>query len=204
VSWKRPDGTVRVTQETAYPQKSSTRLTVRSAAGANFALKVRLPWWATKGAEVKINQAKVEASAAPGTYLALERKWKDGDVVEIAMPMSLYAEPINDDPNLVAVMYGPMVMAGLVFNDTAFKGDKQNVAMWLEPASGTELARSDRVAKYGDSLPDEVSHPSYEVGLRRERIALTFKTKSPNPLVQFVPLYQVTYQPYGIYFRVTD
>jgi hypothetical protein len=101
-------------------------------------------------------------------------------------------------------MYGPMVMAGLVFTDAAFKGDKQNVAGWLEAATGTDLAIGDRIPKTMDSLPDEISHPSYEVGLRRERIALTFKTKSPNLPVQFVPLYQVTYQPYGIYFRVTD
>jgi DUF1680 family protein len=136
--------------------------------------------------------------------MTLERKWKVRDVVEISMPMSLYAEPINDDPNLVAVMHGPMVMAGLVFNDTAFKGDKSNVPSWLEAASGSELAVGDRVPKTGDSLPDEISHPSYTVGLRRERIPLTFKTKSPNLPVQFVPLYQVTYQPYGIYFRVTE
>jgi hypothetical protein len=77
-------------------------------------------------------------------------------------------------------------------------------ASWLEPATGTDLTIGDCAPKTGDSLPDEISHPSYEVGLRRERIALTLKTKPPNLPVQFVPLYQVTSQPYGIYFRVTD
>lgn len=204
VTWKKADGAVRVMQETAFPQKSSTRLTIKSAGGGVFALKVRVPWWAKKGVEVKINQAKTDVAAAPGSFMTIQRKWKDLDVVDISMPMSLYAEPINDDPNLIAVMYGPMVMAGLVFNDTAFKGDKNAVASWLETAPGTELAIGDRIPKTADSLPDEISHPSYEAGLRRERLALTFKTKSPNLPVQFVPLYQVTSQPYGIYFRVTE
>ncbi len=204
VTWSRAGGAVRVVQETAFPQKSSTRLSVNSAGSGTFALKVRAPWWAKNGVEVKINQARTDVAASPGSFMTIQRKWKDGDAVEISMPMSLYAEPINDDPNLVAVMYGPMVLAGLVFTDTAFKGDKNDVASWLEAAPGNELAIGDRVPKTGDSLPDEISHPSYTVGLRRERIALTFKTKSPNMPVQFVPLYQVTSQPYGIYFRVTD
>ena len=204
VAWKRPEGIVRVAQDTGYPQKATTRLTIKAAGSGTFGLKVRVPWWAKKGVEVKVNQVKVDVQAAPGSFMTLTRRWKDQDVIDVSMPMSLYAEPINDDPDLVAVMYGPMVMAGLVFGDTAFKGDKSNMASWLEPAAGNELAIGDRVPKTGDSLPDEISHPSYEVGLRRERIELTFKTKSPNLPVKFVPLYQVTSQPYGIYFRVTE
>ncbi len=56
----------------------------------------------------------------------------------------------------------------------------------------------------GDSLPDYVSHPSLEAGLPRQRFALTFKARSPNPLAKFTPLYRVTTQLYGIYFRVTN
>lgn len=204
VTWNRAGGAVRATQETDFPQKSSTRLTIKAAGPGTFGLKVRVPWWAKQGVEVKINQTKADVDAAPSSFMTIERKWRDGDVVEISMPMSLYTDPINDDPNLVAVMYGPMVMAGLVFDKTAFQGDKTDVASWLERAPGDELAIGDRVPKTGDSLPDEISHPSYEVGLQRKRIALTFETKPPNLPVKFVPLYQVTSQPYGIYFRVTD
>jgi hypothetical protein len=91
-----------------------------------------------------------------------------------------------------------------VFGDTAFKGDKNDVGSWLEPASGDELVLGPRILKTGDSLPDEISHPSFEAGLRHERIALTFRTKSPNLPVNFIPLSQVTSQPYGVYFRVTE
>jgi len=204
VTWKRSDGVVRVVQETGYPQKAATRLTIKASGSGSFALKVRVPWWAKKGVEVKVNQVKTDVQATPGSFMTLQRKWKDQDVIEISMPMSLYAEPINDDPNLVAVMYGPMVMAGLVFGDTAFKGDKNDVGSWLEPASGDELVLGPRILKTGDSLPDEISHPSFEAGLRHERIALTFRTKSPNLPVNFIPLSQVTSQPYGVYFRVTE
>jgi DUF1680 family protein len=204
VTWNRAGGVVRVTQETDYPQKSSTRLTIKAAGPGTFGLKVRVPWWAKQGVEVKINQAKIDVQTTPSSFMTIQRKWKDQDVVEISMPMRLSADPINDDPDLVAVMYGPMVMAGLVFDDTAFKGDKTDVASWLERAPGNDLVIGDRLPKTGDSLPDEISHPSYEAGLRRERIALTFETKSPNLPVKFIPLYQVTSQPYGIYFRVTE
>lgn len=58
-----------------------------------------------------------------------------------------------------------------------------------------------RMRLTGDSLPDYVSHPNFEAGLPRQRFALTFKARSPNPLAKFTPLYQVTIQPYGNLFQ---
>lgn len=58
-----------------------------------------------------------------------------------------------------------------------------------------------------DQLPvypvsDLHSSPYIETQTPRDRIALTFQTQAPNPLVKFIPLYQVLSEPYGIYFPV--
>lgn len=47
----------------------------------------------------------------PGSYLAIRRTWKDGDRVEIELPMGTRMEAMPDDPHKVAMMKGPLVMA---------------------------------------------------------------------------------------------
>ena len=59
-------------------------------------------------------------------------------MVETSMPMSLYAAPIDDYPDLIAVMYGPIALADLDFGDWSFKGDRNNLDSWIESARGDE------------------------------------------------------------------
>jgi hypothetical protein len=112
---------------------------------------------------------------------------------------------------MIAVMYGPLVMAGLVFEDVEFRGDRNNLDSWLERAPEEERPRVSHLRVVHDQLPSTVypehfrsyySDPFHEVTLPRERIALTFQTRPPNPRVKFVPLYEILEWPYGIYFRV--
>ena len=207
VTWRRPSSVVRLVQSTKYPEVSSTQLTVRISEPSRFGLKVRVPWWATNGVEVKVNQSRVEVDASPGTYLALKRTWKDQDVVTVSMPMSLYTEPLIDDPDLVAVFYGPTILAGLVFDDVTFAGNKSNPKSWIVPATGEERVLASHMLLVNDRLPNPATSgyytsPFMETKIERERIPLTFQTSSPNPRVQFIPLYQVLSRSYGLYFRV--
>jgi hypothetical protein len=50
--------------------------------------------------------------AEPGSYLTLNRLWKAGDKIEVALPMHLHAEALPDEPLTQAFLYGPMVLAG--------------------------------------------------------------------------------------------
>src|SRR4029077_5978405 len=76
------------------------------------AVKLRVPSWATQGVTVKINGEAVESAAAPGSYVTLQRECKDADRVEYSMPMSLHIHRAADMADSVAVMYGPIVLAG--------------------------------------------------------------------------------------------
>jgi Beta-L-arabinofuranosidase, GH127 len=53
-------------------------------------------------------------------YIVIGREWKDGDVLEVDMPMKITTEDLNDyrseKQNLKAVMMGPFQMAGLTEN----------------------------------------------------------------------------------------
>ena len=50
--------------------------------------------------------------ASPGSYLTLNRTWKEGDRVEVRLPMSLRMETLPGDNTQQAAMYGPLVLAG--------------------------------------------------------------------------------------------
>jgi DUF1680 family protein len=108
---------VKLTQDTRFPSEEGTALTVRTAKPAAFALRVRVPYWATGSNVASLNGKSLEGFASPGGYYVLDRTWKDGDRLSIKLPMRLHAHPMPDDPSLQAFMYGPLVLAGRLGTD---------------------------------------------------------------------------------------
>jgi hypothetical protein len=110
LTWREKGLVVR--QETRFPEEDQVRLTFQPDKPLRLALKVRRPAWARSEITVAVNGRSEPVSAAPGSYLTLEREWKKGDVVEVRLPMSLHQEALPDDPKTVALLYGPVVLAG--------------------------------------------------------------------------------------------
>ncbi|MCZ0991436.1 glycoside hydrolase family 127 protein [Streptomyces diastatochromogenes] len=108
VNWQERNITWR--QTTALPDSSSTLLTVTSG-GASHQLLVRIPGWAT-GARVKLNGRTLSNRPAAGSWLTLGRAWRRGDRVEVTLPMRTTVEATPDDPDVQAVLHGPVVLAG--------------------------------------------------------------------------------------------
>ena len=54
----------------------------------------------------------MKSVSAPGTYVEVARTWRTGDLVELALPKALRLEPLPDNPSRVAIMWGPLVLAG--------------------------------------------------------------------------------------------
>ena len=101
---------LRLVLDTRFPHEDTLRLTLHTARPQRMVLRVRVPQW-TAGGSAQLNGARLPELAAPGSYFALERRWRDGDVLTLRLPMRLYAAPMPDDPRLLAVMYGPLVLA---------------------------------------------------------------------------------------------
>lgn len=80
-------------------------------------------------------------AALPGSYLTLDRQWSQGDQVTVRMPMSLRAHRMPDDPNVMALMYGPVVLSGISNEDLPeyLIGDSNNLSSWLTPVAGQPL-----------------------------------------------------------------
>jgi uncharacterized protein len=110
LNWKDKD--MKVKQETSFPEEGTTRLTIKTNKTKQAALKIRYPSWAVAGVIVKINGKSYPIKGSPGSYITINRKWDNGDRLEITYPMTLHTVPTNDNLNKVAFAYGPIVLAG--------------------------------------------------------------------------------------------
>ncbi|WP_373865705.1 glycoside hydrolase family 127 protein [Streptomyces acidiscabies] len=114
VDWKAKGITWR--QTTRLPDQDTTTLTV-TAGQARHALVVRVPGWA-RGARVRLNGRTLPDRPAPGTWFTLDRAWRRGDRVDVTLPLRTTVEATPDDPEVQAVLHGPVVLAG-VYGDRA-------------------------------------------------------------------------------------
>jgi hypothetical protein len=103
---------IRIKQETNFPEQDRTSLIVHVNKPMEMTLRIRIPYWIAEGGYAEINGLKLETFSSPGSYLELRRTWRDGDRLDVWFPMRLHCHPMPDDPDLVAIMYGPLVLAG--------------------------------------------------------------------------------------------
>jgi DUF1680 family protein len=102
-----------LTQSTAYPLDGNIALVLKASKSENFALRLRIPAWAAGQAEIRVNGLPAQAAVTKG-FASIQRKWKDGDRVELSMPMPMRLEAIdNQHPDTVALVRGPLVLFAL-------------------------------------------------------------------------------------------
>ncbi|HKN47714.1 MAG TPA: beta-L-arabinofuranosidase domain-containing protein, partial [Candidatus Polarisedimenticolia bacterium] len=110
LTWREKGLVVR--QETRFPEEDTTRLTLQPEQPRRLAVKIRYPAWAQSGVTVTVNGRNEPIAGAPGSYFIIERQWKKGDAIQVRLPMSLRQEAMPDDAKTVALLYGPLVLAG--------------------------------------------------------------------------------------------
>ena len=110
-----------IRQECQWPaEKSIIRI---QKGGGRFAMKLRVPYWATEGFDVRLNGKSITHHPTPGTYVEIPlRKWTKKDVVEVIMPFTRHLDYTPDKLEVAgrqtyspmwtaALMQGPLVMA---------------------------------------------------------------------------------------------
>lgn len=177
VRWTSPlAGALALRQTTTFPESGTVELEVLEIErSAEFAIVLRLPWWATGAVDVSVNGAAVPVPArAPGTgaWLDLRRTWSKGDRIRLSMEMPLRVVTMPDDPSLGAVLAGPLVLAGIV------EGDPDDLP--VPPLTGDKLSPGDWLVPTGEPL--------------------TWRTKGMPVERTYVPLERIVDQRYGVYW----
>jgi DUF1680 family protein len=110
LKWTSGSTRCSLTQDTKYPFSNTVQMRVNMNQLAEYAIYIRIPQW-TKNPILAVNGRKVSEPVQPGTFAAIRRTWKEGDLVELEFPMSLSLEPVDaQHPELVALIKGPLVL----------------------------------------------------------------------------------------------
>jgi DUF1680 family protein len=136
LSW--PEKGLKLRQETRYPQEGMTRLAISCKGPVELDLRIRHPFWATGGIRIAVNGKEEAAGSAPGSWAPVARTWKDGDVVEVSLPMSLRIEGFKDNPRRFAFLHGPVVLAAEIVPEKPFAivAEEGKVLDALAPVAG--------------------------------------------------------------------
>lgn len=112
LTWKEKN--LVLEQTTGFPEEESTHLKIISETPSEFTLMIRYPYWAESGIKVLVNGHKIKVRQSPSSFVAIRRKWKNGDSIEVNFPFSIRTESMPDDPNRIAIFNGPLVLAGIL------------------------------------------------------------------------------------------
>jgi DUF1680 family protein len=157
-------------QQTRYPLEDTTRLSFSCTQPLELTVQIRCPWWAEHGIRIAVNGQPQITHTQPGSYVSLNRTWRDGDTVQITLPFSLRAEGFKDNPNRFAVLHGPLVLCAEVDPKKPIPtvvGTPQTLLASLKPVAGrpsTFRAPANLLRRLGE--PDGVElvlEPFYQV-----------------------------------------
>lgn len=167
-------------QDTKFPEEDKVRIRIEAERSISFPILIRRPEWVTDNFRVSINGKEIKEYAGSGNgYLHLEQKWKSGDEIIVELPMKLYSEPMPDNPNRVALFYGPVLLAGN-FGETE-----------PDPEIG---------------IPSFITgNPDVETWLdKRDEKSLLFSTgkMSDSSKVNLIPFYETIDEFYSVYWDV--
>ncbi len=186
-------------QETTFPDQPRTRLILKLKKSATFTLHIRHPGWVAAGDfAVRVNGKSVKVDSKPSSYAALKRKWRDGDRVEIELPMRTTVERLPDGSDWVALLRGPIVLAssdgtndlvGLRADDTRMGHVAHGPTVPLDQVP-VLLASA-------DELPQHLK-PDAAAGPLRFRLMDVVAPATSNglPLMPFFRLHDARYQMY--------
>jgi len=155
------------------PECLAVNLQLTCERPAEFAVHIRLPWWLAGEPRVVLNGEPQPSSARKAGFLSIWRTW-ESDRLHVELPRKLVRCPLPDEPDTVAFLDGPIVLAGLCGEERALSGDR--------------------------NVPESLLAPDNE---REWNTWLTaYRARAQERGLRFVPLYQICDERYAVYFPV--
>ena len=188
---------LRMELRTDYPRTGRVVLEVKEAPSSPVTLRVRCPGWAGAPVTFAMNGRPLGVAGTPGSYATIDRAWRRGDRLEVAIPMAVRTESMPDDSSKVAFLYGPVVLAADLGpapeTPTAPYAGDQNANVHDRPVPVPVLVRGDA--------------PIESMLVRSADGSLEFHTEGTGrPAdVTLRPFWEISYDRYNVYWDlVTD
>lgn len=98
---------VTITSKGHYPFEERMSFTVNTTKNVAFPLYLRIPKWCSN-AEVRVNGKTVTKKLDASSYARIQRTWKNGDSVELLMPMEIKIRQWTKNKNSISIDRGPL------------------------------------------------------------------------------------------------
>ena len=164
----------------------SVQVTVEtSSAVTTSSIWIRIPFWAqVQSVKATLNGNPVTTSNIEiGSYLEINSKWKSGDVIALSMDPILRYERIEDDrseyANLVAILYGPLLLCGITTKEYDLIGNKSDLSSWVHPVDYDRQLNSIALYNADSSAPKQfIRHSGFAGWI--SLINVTLGTDAPD------------------------
>lgn len=169
---------MQLTQTANLPTDEQAVLSVSAKKPVKLPLRIRKPYWVKSAVVIKVNGAITKDVTEQDGYLVLNRTWKEGDRIEVALPATLHAMTMPDNPARQAFFYGPVLLAGNL--------GKQEP----DPMQGVPVLVSNQ------------NDPAQWIKAENQK-SLTFRTSVGVPTnVTLQPFYDIQDEYYSVYWDV--
>ncbi len=179
---------VEVETATDFPIGSFASVKIQTKTPRTFTLALRRPYWAGDGFSVKVNGRSLKDLPPADSYVKINRLWRQGDTVVLNLPKVLHKEPLPDNPNRMAVMWGPLVLAGDLGPEVHQNEDEEETQQ--TPVVAPPLVVADEPLQQW--LKPESGKPGW------------FKTTGAGLTqdIEFAPFYELPRRRYAVYWDV--
>lgn len=159
------------------PNAVTIRLTVQCSTPTRFTLSVRVPQWTAGDPVITVDGQSFQTpdTAAAEGFIRIDRTWESNTVL-VELPKTITIAAIPDEPDTIAFLDGPIVLAGLTSTQSTLVGDKNDPASIL-------AADDEREWRYWKS---------------------GYRTVGQRESIRFRPLYEISDETYTVYFPVVD
>ena len=133
IQWRQGAQSLGLTMATSFPFAPGVRLTLSAPHPTHSVLRVRVPSWASRPMPILVNGIQA-ATGKPGTFVALDRTWRQGDTVAFTLPVAFTLHHYDGyeavpGQERYALEYGPILMA-----ITGPMDERQGAAFPVRPA----------------------------------------------------------------------
>lgn len=94
-------------------------------------IRLRIPGWIAGKMQIWINGEEYPLLEDEG-YAVIEKIWSEDKII-VRMPKSLRCQSLADNPDMVAFLDGPVLLAGLIGEERMIYGDKNRPETMLAP-----------------------------------------------------------------------
>ncbi|WP_321335148.1 glycoside hydrolase family 127 protein [uncultured Bacteroides sp.] len=190
---------LQIIQKTDFPDKPFTELWINPAKSTSFTLYLRVPQWTKGAATLLVNGEDQKVAVNEEGYMAVARKWKKGDHVNLKLSMSISVESLPDKSSYYSILYGPIVLAAETGTEN-MKGMFADDSRGGHIASGPQTPLSEMPVIVGTS--DQII--SHIKPVKGESLAFTLDGLFPQKYngMKLVPFFRLQECRYMVYWAL--